>query len=234
MPSCFFSELVILLLKVLQARNRQHAGTPAPVDPASMRPAVFLFLFGVDLSAAFVPLHMADLYQPLLGLPKDMVMGLPISAMFLSVSITIIVSGIWLDRRGWHEPFLTGVALVAAAKLYAWLAPSAVHFIAAMGMVGLGYGLTLMASQGFVIVQTDNKSKARGLAYLFAGIYAGSICGTAAGAMLAERIIPTRVPAQRHHCFSAPAVHSDRHARRYQAIQTRRDTAILPSAANPR
>ena len=183
-----FFELVILLLKVLQAGNRQDARTATPVDPASMRPAVFLFLFGVDLSAAFVPLHMADLYQPLLGLPKDMVMGLPISAMFLSVSITIVVSGIWLDRRGWHEPFLTGVALVAVAKLYAWLAPSAVHFIAAMGMVGLGYGLTLMASQGFVIVQTDDKSKARGLAYLFAGIYAGSICGTAAGAMLAERI----------------------------------------------
>jgi MFS family permease len=145
-------------------------------------------LFGVDLSAAFVPLHMKNLYQPLLDLPKDVVLGLPISSMFLCVSFTIVVAGIWLDRRGWHEPFLMGLALTTGAMLYAWLAPNGVHFIIAMGLVGLGYGLALMASQGFVIVHTDDRSKARGLAYLIAGIYAGSICGTAAGAMLAERI----------------------------------------------
>jgi predicted MFS family arabinose efflux permease len=53
--------------------------------------------------------------------------------------------------------------------------------------VGGGYGLALMASQGFVIEYTNNKSKAQGLAYLFAGIYAGSLCGGATGAMLADR-----------------------------------------------
>ncbi len=131
---------------------------------------------------------MKNLYQPLLDLPKDVVLGLPISSMFLCVSFTIVVAGIWLDRRGWHEPFLTGLALTACAMLYAWLAPNGVHFIIAMGLVGLGYGLALMASQGFVIVHTDDRSKAHGLANLFAGIYAGSICGTAVGAMLAEQI----------------------------------------------
>jgi len=108
--------------------------------------------------------------------------------MFLCVGFTIVLSGIWLDRRGWHEPLLAGLALTASAMLYAWLAPSAIHFIIAMGLAGLGYGLALMAPQGFVMVHTDDKNKARGLAYLFAGLYAGSICGTAAGAMLAERI----------------------------------------------
>ena len=43
-----------------------------------------------------------------------------------------------------------------------------------------------MAAQGFVISYTDWKTKAQGLAHLFAGIYAGSICGTATGGMLAE------------------------------------------------
>ena len=183
-----FFELLILLLKLLQNDRTLRCSRSSAIDPSSIRPAIFLFLFGVDLSAAFVPLHMKNLYQPLLDLPKDMVLGLPISSMFLCVSFTIVVAGIWLDRRGWHEPFLMGLALTACAMLYAWLAPNGVHFIIAMGLVGLGYGLALMASQGFVIVHTDDKSKARGLAYLIAGIYAGSICGTAVGAMLAERI----------------------------------------------
>ena len=98
------------------------------------------------------------------------------------------MAGIWLDRRGWHETFLTGLALTASAMLYAWLVSNAVHFIVAMSLAGFGYGLALMASQGFVIVHTDDRSKAHGLANLFAGIHAGSICGTAVGAMLAEQI----------------------------------------------
>jgi predicted MFS family arabinose efflux permease len=53
-------------------------------------------------------------------------------------------------------------------------------------VVGTGYGLTLMACQGFVITYSDDRSKAQGLAHLFAGIYSGSLCGGATGAILAE------------------------------------------------
>ena len=186
--SLLLFELIILFIKLIKNSRSFKFSESSTIDPSSIRPVVFLFLFGVDLSAAFVPLHMKNLYQPLLDLPKDMVLGLPISSMFLCVSITIMVAGIWLDRRGWHEPFLIGLALTAIAMLYAWLAPSGIHFIISMGLAGLGYGLALMASQGFVILHTDNRGKAQGLAYLFAGIYAGSICGTSAGAMLAEHI----------------------------------------------
>lgn len=183
-----FFELFILLLKLLKSDENKNRLRLSAIDPCSIRPAIFLFLFGVDLSAAFIPLHMKDIYQPILDLPKDIVLGLPISAMFLCVSFSIVIAGIWVDRRGWHEPFLVGIGMTASAMLYAWVAPNAVHFIIAMGLSGLGYGLALMASQGYVIVHADNKNKARSLAYLIAGIYAGSICGTAIGAMLAERI----------------------------------------------
>jgi MFS family permease len=182
-----FNELFILLIKLLQNSRTQMCFQSSTVDPSSIRPAVFLFLFGVDLSAAFVPLHMKNLYQPIYDLPKDVVLGLPISSMFLCVSFTIVIAGIWLDRRGWHEPFLVGLGMMASAMLYAWLSPNAIHFIIAMGLAGLGYGLALMAAQGFVIVHTDEKTKALSLANLFAGMYAGSICGTAFGAMLADR-----------------------------------------------
>jgi len=182
-----YAESITLLLKYLQ-RNCPSKQSLSVVDPGSIRPVVFLLLFGIDLSASFVPLHMKNLYQPLLGLPEDVVLGLPISTMFLCVGITIILSGIWLDRRGWHEPLLVGLALSASGMIYAWLGQTAIHFTIAMSFVGLGYGLALMAPQGFVMVHTDDKNKAQGLAYLFAGMYAGSICGTGTGAMLAERI----------------------------------------------
>jgi predicted MFS family arabinose efflux permease len=131
---------------------------------------------------------MQKLYIPILGLSKDTIIGLPISVEFMFVGIAILISGIWLDRRGWHEPFIGGLLLASFGFAYSSVAPDALHFIVSRATVGLGYGLALMASQGFVITHSDNKTKAQGLAHLFAGIYAGSICGGACGAMLAETV----------------------------------------------
>ncbi|HIJ56570.1 MAG TPA: MFS transporter [Deltaproteobacteria bacterium] len=183
----FFVELLILIFKYIE-RQVESGNGPVKVHYGVMRPAAFLFLFGIDISVSFLPLHMESLYVPILGLSRDTVMGLPISVEFLFVGISILISGVWLDRRGWHEPFMVGLILAGVGVLYSWLAPDALHFIISRGVVGLGYGLSLMASQGFVITFSDARSKAQGLAHLFAGIYAGSICGAATGGMLAERI----------------------------------------------
>jgi predicted MFS family arabinose efflux permease len=45
-----------------------------------------------------------------------------------------------------------------------------------------------MSFQGFILSTTDTSTKARGIANMAAGIFSGSICGGAAGGMLAERI----------------------------------------------
>lgn len=186
-----------------QAQTDDRGGAPPKIlkstPPASlisnhqdvhyglMRPAAFLLLFGYDISMSFLPLHTEKLYAPLFGLSKDMVIGLPISVELLFVGISILISGIWLDKRGWHEPFIAGLFLAGSGTLYSWGAPDVINFIISRAITGTGYGLALMASQGFVIEFSDTRSKAQGLAYLFAGIYAGSLCGGATGAMLADR-----------------------------------------------
>lgn len=181
----FFVELMIMIFKYFEVKVKASEKSQG-IDYGVMRPAAFLFLFGIDISVSFLPLHMENLYIPIFSLSKEVVMGLPISVEFMFVGIAILVSGVWLDRRGWHEPFVSGLIIAAAGVLYSWLAPNAIHFILSRAIVGIGYGLSLMAAQGFVITYTDWKSKAQGLAHLFAGIYAGSICGTATGAMMAE------------------------------------------------
>ncbi|HKL82103.1 MAG TPA: MFS transporter, partial [Desulfobacter sp.] len=167
---------------------RAHRGQ---VHYTSIRPVAFMFFFGVDTCISFLPLHMATLYnpyQPLLGLSKDIIMGLPISMQMLFTSMSLLISGAWCDKRGWAEPFLIGLFLSGTGFIFAWMAPSSLYFLVALGFVGMGYGLSLMAAQGFVIAQTTTKETAQGMAQLWAGVYAGSICGGATGAMLAERM----------------------------------------------
>lgn len=182
----FLVELMVLFFELLFKKASLTNGMTTS-RPEIMRPAAFFFVFGIDISVSFLPLHMKSLYEPILGFSKDFVLGLPISVEFIFVGLSILLAGVWVDRRGWHEPFLAGLSLAGGGVLYSWLAPDCLHFIVSRAVAGAGYGLSLMASQGFVIHYSDRTCKAHGLAQLFAGIYAGSICGSATGAMLAER-----------------------------------------------
>lgn len=183
----FFVEMFILIFQFIK-RKFIEVSSKYKVTYQAMRPAAFLFIIGYAVSNPFLPLHMENLYEPIFGLSKDLVMGLPISVRVFCAGLSIIIAGGWLDRRGWHEPFFTGLLFLAGGYIYAWLAPNAIHFIASLGIVGIGYGFSLMAAQGFVIAHTDEKSKTQGLSQLYAGVYAGAICGSAIGGMLAERI----------------------------------------------
>jgi len=181
----FFVELYILVLQFID----RPAGTgPGRLHYGAIRPAAFFFFFGIDICITFLPLYMGQLYEPLWGLSRDMLMGVPISVKMMFTGIGIFGTGIWLDRKGWRPPFFTGLLLAGSGYIYAWQAMDARHFIASQAVAGLGYGVTLMACQGFVAGHTDARSKAQGLAQLWAGVFAGGICGGAAGAMLAERL----------------------------------------------
>lgn len=186
--SILFSVEMLILIFMLMEKKTGGRKKKARAGPKAIRSAAFIFLFGSSLSISFVPLHMGKLYEPIFGVSKDMAMGLPISMEMFFAGISIMISGAWLDRRGWHEPFFAGLAAAALGSLYSWAAPDALHFILSRGAVGFGYGLAWMASQGFVISRAGEKNKNRGIAELVAGIFAGSICGGAAGAMLAERM----------------------------------------------
>lgn len=185
----FFSELLILAFSLLEKGLGPSDHITDVVNFRAIRPVAFLFFFGIDIFISFLPLYMATLTKAsFFGLSQDMIMGLPISVQMLFTGIAFFLAGVWNDRRGWHEPFLFGLFVAGTGFFFAWWAAQALYFVVAMGVIGFGYGLSLMASQGFVIGHTDEQNQAQGLAQLYAGIYAGSICGAATGAMLAERL----------------------------------------------
>ena len=184
----FTAELLIMLFLILESQTKNLSEKPYKLHYGMIRPAAFLLLLGIDASVSFVPLHTEQLYTPVWGLSKDVVLGMPISMEMLFAGIAIMYTGIWLDRRGWQEPLVCGLFLAGFGNIYSWQATSVIHFIFSRGIVGFGYGLFWMASQGFVLANTSDQNKVRGLTLLFAGIYAGNICGSSAGALLAERV----------------------------------------------
>ena len=181
MVECLLLYLHLLIRKQRTARSRSR------YQVGFVRPAMFIFLFAIDLSMSFVPLHMQSFDTELFGLSRDIVLGLPISSEFLCVGIFLLLGGVWMDRRGWHEPYFVGLVVVGIGSLFSWMVTDAMMFILSRALVGVGYGLSLMSAQGLVVRFGGTGGRAQGFASLFAGLYSGSICGAATGAFLAER-----------------------------------------------
>ncbi len=152
------------------------------------RTAIFLFIFAASLGYSFIPLHMADLYRPFPGLSKEMVLGLPLALEMLGGGLVLIPVGLWIDKKGWHQPFIIGVFLAMAGTALSGLAVEPLIFIAARLLAGIGYGMAWMSAQGYVLQRTDLRWRAGGISNVVAGIFSGIICGNGMGAVIAERL----------------------------------------------
>ncbi|WP_433438698.1 MFS transporter [Nonomuraea sp. CA-141351] len=71
--------------------------------------------------------------------------GISISAFLIASLFANVVAGLWSDRRGYQAPFLAGVVLFVAGMALAGAAQSAVLFLVARAVQGLGAGASIVA-----------------------------------------------------------------------------------------
>jgi predicted MFS family arabinose efflux permease len=183
-------ELVLFLFATLLRQEDEGCETPEEkADLGSLtRTAIFLFIFAASLGYSFIPLHMADIYKPIAGLSRDMLLGLPLALEMLGGGLVLIPVGRWIDKRGWHPPFLTGVVVAMIGTAASGLTSDGLLFSLARLFAGVGYGLAWMSAQGYVLQRTAPQHRARGISNVVAGIFSGVICGNGVGALVADRI----------------------------------------------
>lgn len=180
---------ILLYLKKKLKRNDQIVEEEEPEqEVAIVRPLSFLLFFGIFLSVSFIPNVMTELYEPILGMSKNMILGLPLSAEMLFGAVATIFAGSLIDKKGWKIAFYVGLLILGIGTLLSGLANGAITFILARGVVGAGYGFSLMSLRAFVNTTKNEKAQSSGLTSMFSGMYAGLNCGVIVGAMLAEYI----------------------------------------------
>jgi predicted MFS family arabinose efflux permease len=89
---------------------------------------------------------------------------------------------------GWRFLFLSGLMLMALGYILSGLADAAVFYIAARALAGLGYGLLNLGASVFVIARAGQREKGAAMGEFTAGLFAGSLCGCAAGGLMADRL----------------------------------------------
>ncbi len=190
-------EAILFMIIILKKRFSREAVTSyrtrtsprrRPIDIGIVRPLMFLLGTAVFMASSFIPLMMQDLYQPLWGLSKSVVLGLPISAEMLFAAVAAVSAGAMVDKQGWKYVFTLGTIIFAAGIFFSYQAFHPLFFIMARAVAGAGYGTVLIALRGFVNSRPLETDRTEGFSAFVSGLYAGFIAGVVVGAMLADRI----------------------------------------------
>lgn len=184
---------MFLLVIVLVTRGRAGQVAPALASPRAedvarlARPLMFGFLFSWALPLSFLPLYAGTLAPAWLALPANLLMALPISAEMLCGLAGALLAGRLTDRSGWRFSVVLGLLLAGAGACASALVGHLEGFVLTRALVGLGYGLAWMGLQGLVVSRSSPVFRGRNMAWLIAGLFAGHLSGTAAGAMLVDQ-----------------------------------------------
>ena len=180
-------------LKAFGARfglNRGMSGRDEAVSsPADMRLALFLMVGAEEMQKAFMPLYVASLEDNLIEwLSPQVLIGLPISVYMFAVAVFTPFAGTWSDRFGPRRIFLLGLVPAALGFLGCALASGVLQLVSFRILTAIGYAMCTIAAQGFIMSHMPPRQRAQGAAIFVGVTMAASICGTAIGGILADRV----------------------------------------------
>lgn len=186
----FIMELMVLLFATLLGPlvQQNSALNSLAAQDMLIRPATFVYIYAASLCYSFIPLYMAQLYQPIAGLSRELVLGLPLTVEMLAGGLVLVPVGRWIDHKGWHQAFLSGTVISIGGAVVSAVAADQFTFTGARMLMGIGYAMVWMSAQGFVLLNAHPGKRARGISNVVAGIFSGIICGNAVGAMLAQQV----------------------------------------------
>jgi predicted MFS family arabinose efflux permease len=171
-------------------RQRLRFGVASAQDglgmgAASGRLPLFLFVFAEQLSTSFNPIYALELAG---GRGGIMGAALPIVAFVAAVALFTPFGGSMVARHGPRDAMLIGLVPAALGHVGAALATDLITFAIARGICGAGYAIVTIACQVHLAQEAPRGRVARSLGGFTAAVMTGAVCGTAIGAVLADRV----------------------------------------------
>ncbi|CAO3403136.1 MFS transporter [Azospirillum sp. 11R-A] len=155
---------------------------------SELRFAIFVFALAEELTRTFLSVYIKDLFEPVPGLSKELVIGAPIALFMLLWAVAQPIAGNVSERRGRRTVFLAGAVFSALGLLGSGLATDLIQLIVARCLTAVGYASVFIAAQGFVIDATDPRRRAGAIALYAGGILTAGVCGPAIGGVVADQI----------------------------------------------
>ncbi|WP_203072623.1 MFS transporter [Falsiroseomonas ponticola] len=152
---------------------------------ASARLPLFLFVFAEQLSTSFNPIFAMELAGGQAGMLGA---ALPLVTFVAAVALLTPWGGEMVARHGPRHALLLGMIPAGIGHVGAALAPDLVTLAVARAICGGGYAIVTIACQVQLAREAATGRMARSLGGFTAAVMTGAVCGTAIGAVLADRV----------------------------------------------
>lgn len=173
------------------------ATLPQPRSPAIARGPLFLFLFAEQLSTSFIPIYAKAVREPGAWVPEALAAGLPITVFAGMIAIASPFGAGLVGRLGARLVLALGCVPAMAGYAIAASAWSIEAFTLGRAVSAIGYALITIACQAYLVAAAEDPAAAHGsnvrgsgrsMAVFVVAVMTGAVCGTAIGAVLADRI----------------------------------------------
>jgi MFS family permease len=148
----------------------------------------FLFIVSAMIPGSFLPMYVAELYVPIPGVAKSLVLSSPLSIYYFFTFVGIAFAGVWSERVGRRTAMVAGALLNFLGYAGAGFAINIFDLTLYYSVAALGFGFVMIATQGHIVDNTPTDRRASALALFWAGFFAGTLCGNGIGGILAERV----------------------------------------------
>jgi predicted MFS family arabinose efflux permease len=157
-------------------------------SPVNSRAPLFIFVFAEQLSTSFMPLYARMVYTPFFGLSEAVVIGLPIVVFVATLALVTPYGGALVGRFGARVVFLIGAVPAIVGYGLVSIAQSTPELMAYRALSGIGYAFITIACQGYLAESATPERRATVMANFVFAVMTGAVCGTAIGAVIADRI----------------------------------------------
>jgi predicted MFS family arabinose efflux permease len=155
---------------------------------SDLRLPLFVFLFGSELSRSFWPLFVKRLYQPGPFFSESFMVALPMSLWVTAMVVCTPLAGRLINARGSRVAMLVGMVPASLGLAMTGLASSLTELFLWRVVTAGGYGIVTTTALLHVARTAKQSHGARSMGVFVGASTAASVCGTAIGGILADRI----------------------------------------------
>lgn len=157
-------------------------------DIVDARIPLFVFSLAEELQKSFMPLFVSELYDTDSWISRDVMLGLPISVFMLVIALATPFAAGWVDKWGQKPLFLIGLIPAILGYLGCYFAQDAMDIVISRGLTALGYAVITISCQSYIAAVVSSENRAKGMAIFVGVLMTATMCGTALGAIIADRV----------------------------------------------
>ncbi|MCL6707099.1 MFS transporter [Pseudomonas sp. R2.Fl] len=153
-----------------------------------VRVPLFLFSFADELQKSWLPLYAKSLAGSNSLISQEVLVGLPISVYMGTIAIVTPIASRWADDYGARLMFMIGLVPAIFGYVICAMAPDTLFLVLGRGITAFGYAIIIISCQGYIAAIATSENRGRAMAMFVGVLMSATMCGTAIGGVLADRV----------------------------------------------